>query len=101
MNRVVDFLEAFISIVIALCRLFFLTCAMVSSAIHIILFSETEIYNIEMKGMPLRHQRKKDMQNLAFVDSLMINNQDLLDYADEDMRKNGELPPEDDDDEGI
>ena len=95
MNKIIDFLEAFVSIIIALCRLFFLTCAMVSSAIHIIIFSETEIYNIEMKGMPLRHQRKKDMQNLAFVDTLMINNQDLLDYADEHQ----DAPPEDDDDD--
>lgn len=97
MNRVVEFLEAFVSIIIALCRLFFLTCAMVTSSLQIILFTETEIANIELKGMPLRYQRKKDMQNLAFVDSLLLNNPELLDYADE----HPDAPPEDIDDEGI
>ena len=101
MNRIIEFLHFCSSIVIALCRLFFLTCAMVASGLQIILFCETEICNIEMKGMPLRHQRMKDMQNLAFVDSLLVNNPELLDYADEHT----DVPPpntdDDDDDEGI
>ena len=101
MNRVIEFFEVFWSITIALCRLFFLTCAMVASGIHIILFSETEIYNIEMKGMPLRYQRKKDMENLAFVDTLLVNNPELLDFADEQYRQEGKIPPEDEGDVDI
>jgi hypothetical protein len=69
---------------------------MVASGIHIILFSETEICNIEMKGMPLRHQREKDMENLAFVDTLLVNNPELLDYAD----AHPDMPPPGDEDDG-
>ena len=96
MNKIAEFFEVLWSITIALIRLFFLTCAMVTSGVQIILFTGTEICNLEMKGMPLRHQKKKDMENLAFVDTLLVNNQDLLDYADENS---GDLPPLDDSDD--
>ena len=98
-DRIAEFLEAFFSVVIALIRLFFLTCAMITSGVQIILFTGTEICNIEMKGMPLMYQRRKIKDQLSFVDSVCLQNQDLLDYADENS---GDLPPTDDlGDEGF
>ena len=96
MNRITEFLGELYSVIIALFRLFFLTCAMLTSGLQIILFTRTEVCNIELRGMPWRCDRLKDMQNLAFIDKICVENPDLLDYADEHPDA-----PSDDDDEGI
>ena len=104
MDRLSEIWGEIYSILRALIRFFFLTVAMVASGLHIILFTRTELCNVELRGMPLLVDRRKIGDQISFVDSLMSNNVDLLDYADEQMRKEGELPPpadDDDDDEGI
>lgn len=96
MDKLSEFWGETYSIVRALIRLVFLTIAMFASGIHLILFTRVEICNLEMRGMPLLVDRKKLGDQISFVDSLCLNNQDLLDFADEQMRQNGELPPDDD-----
>lgn len=92
MSRLIEFLQFCVSIVVALFRLFFLMCAMFTSALHLILFTKTEIYNVELRGQPLLCDRQKFADQLSFIDSLCISNQELLDYADEHT----ELPPDTD-----
>ena len=96
MNRFHEIMSDIWSAVVALIRLLFLTCAMFASGVHIVLFTRTEICNIEMRGMPWRCDREKVADQLSFVDKICLENPDLLDYADEQMRQNGELPPDDD-----
>ena len=89
------------SVVIALVRLVFLTFAMVTSAVHITIFTRTEVCNIELKGQPWRCDREKIEDHMSFIEKTCIENQDLLDYADENS---GDLPPiddSDDDDKGC
>ena len=88
---------SFLSITIAWCRLCFLTLAMFVSGTQLILFSRTEIYNVELRGQPWLYDRDKLADRLSFVDKVMLENQDLLDYADE----HSDIHSEDDDDEGI
>ena len=100
MNRIIEFLEEIGSILIAIIRLIFLTCVMLLSGLQIILFNQLEIYNLEMKGMPLRYKIKRDQANLAFIDKMCIENPELLDIPE------GELPddlpnPNDDDEENF
>ena len=99
MSRFSEIMAAIFSAVVALLRLVFLTCAMFASGVHIVLFTRTEVCNIEMRGMPWRCDRERDMSTLSFVDRLMVDNPDLLDYADEQMEKEGKFPPADDDDD--
>ena len=73
-------------------------CYLLLSGVHIILFTRTEICNVEMRGMAWRCDREKMHDQLSFVDRVCLENPDLLDYADEQMRKDGELPPPDTDD---
>ena len=100
MNRlkeiIADIFGYLFSVLVACLRLCFLTVNMFISGLHIIIFSHTEICNVEMKGQPLLYDRDKTLDQMSFVDSLMSHNPDLLDFADEQMRKDGELPPEDD-----
>ena len=96
-SRLSEFLGEIYSVIIALVRIIFLTAAMVTSAVHVALFARTEICNIELKGMPWRCDRLKEMQNLAFIDKICIENPDLLDYADEYP----DVHSDDDDDEDI
>lgn len=90
MSRLTELLGEIGSIIVALLRLAFLTCAMVTSGIHIVLFTRTEVWNVEMKGMPWRCDREKMNDQLAFVDKICLENPELLDYADEHT----ELPPD-------
>lgn len=87
------------SALIALLRLCFLTVTFFISGVSLILFTRTEICNIEIRGNAFRCDREKDLAKLAFVDKLLVENPDLLAISD------GEAPnsfPEDDmdDDEG-
>ena len=88
-ERIKEFLNAFISALIAIIRLFFLAVGLIASGLHIILFNRMEICNIEMKGLAWRCDREKDMQNMAFIDKMVLENPDLLDYAD------GQVPDDD------
>lgn len=88
------FLEELLSIIIALVRLVFLTFAMLTSGVQIILFTRTEVWNMEMKGMPWRCDREKMADQMSFVDKICLENPDLLDFADDQMRNNGDLPPD-------
>ena len=83
MDRIREVLDEIASIIVALVRLIFLVFAMITSGMHIVLFTRTEICNIEMRGMPWRCDREKMADQLSFVDSLCISNPELLDYADE------------------
>ena len=96
MNRFHEIMSDIWSAIVALIRLLFLTCAMFASGVHIVIFTRTEICNIEMRGMPWRCDREKVADQLSFVDKICLENPDLLDFADEQMRQNGELPPDDD-----
>ena len=93
-ERIKEFFEEAFSIIVALIRLIFLTFAMLTSGIQIILFTRTEIWNMEMKGMPWRCDREKMADQMSFVDKICLENPDLLDFADEQMRNNGDLPPD-------
>ena len=95
-EAVSDIFWYFLSVLIALARLIFLTLAMFTSALHITLFTKTELCNVELRGQPLLCDRRKLKDQISFVDKVMIENPELLDYADEQMRQNGELPPDDD-----
>ena len=98
MDKLSEIWREVYSIIRALMRLVFLTIAMFASGVHVVLFTRTEIFNVEMRGMPLLCDREKLGDQISFVDSLCLNNQDLLDYADEQMEKDGKFPPSDDDD---
>lgn len=100
MNRIKEIFSEIGSATIALVRLFFLVCAMFTSGVHIVLFTRTEVCNIEMRGMPWRCDRERLADNMSFVDKICLENPELLDFADEQYRKDGKLPPIDDDDEG-
>lgn len=103
MDRLKELCGDIFSVIVAILRLLFLAGTMLISSLHLILFSQLEITNVELRGMAWRSRREKDMRTLSFIDHLCIENPDLLDYADEQMRQEGELPPpaDDDDDEGI
>lgn len=90
MSRLTELLGEIGSIIVALLRLAFLTCAMVTSGIHIVLFTRTEVWNVEMKGMPWRCDREKLEDQMSFMEKTLLNNPELLDYADEHT----ELPPD-------
>lgn len=97
-ERVKEFLNVFTSAVIAILRLLFLAVGLIASGLHLIIFSRLEICNIELKGLPYRCDREKDMQNMAFIDKLVLENPDLLDYADDQRAKDDrDLPSQFDD----
>lgn len=106
MDKFIDFWGEVYSIVRALTRLFFLTMAMVASGVHIILFSRTEICNIELRGMPLLCDREKMGDHMSFIEKTCLENPELVDYADEQMRRESDLPEDyphpygEDEDEG-
>ena len=100
MNKVAEKLEELWSILIAVVRLMFLTCVMFMSGLQIILFNGLEICNVDLKGMPLRYRIRRNEENLAFIDKMVIENPELLDIPE------GELPddlpnPNDDDEENF
>ena len=66
------------SVMLAIIRLFFLLLALTFSGLQIILFTRTEICNIEMKGQPWRCDREKMMDNVAFVDKMYLENPELF-----------------------
>ena len=104
MDKLKELYGDIFSVLVAILRLLFLTSTMFISSLHLILFSQLEITNVELRGMAWRSRREKDMRTLSFISKICLENPELLDYADEQMREEGELPPpvdDDDDDEGI
>lgn len=101
MDKLKELCGDILSVLVAILRLLFLTCTMFVSSIHLILFAQLEITNVELRGVAWRSRREKDMRTLSFIDHLCIENPDLLDYADEQMRKDDELPPEDEGENDI
>lgn len=96
MDRLKELCGDICSVIIAILRLLFLTCVMFASSLHLILFAQLEITNIELRGIAWRSRREKDMENLAFVDTLLVNNPELIDYAD----AHPDMPPPSDEDDG-
>ena len=94
MNKLSEIWGEIYSVIRAILRLIFLSVTMIASGLHIILFTRTEIYNVELKGMPLLCDREKIGDQISFVDSLMCNNPDLIEFADEQEKNNGDLPPD-------
>ena len=96
MSRIMEKLEEFSSILIAIARLVFLTFVMFLSGLQIILFNGIEICNLEMKAIPLRYKIRRDGDAIAFLDKMAIENPELLDIPE------GELPEDfpHDEDEG-
>ena len=70
------------SALIALLRLCFLTVTFFISGVSLILFTRTEICNIEIRGNAFRCDREKDLAKLAFVDKLLVENPDLFAMSD-------------------
>lgn len=103
-EKIKEFLNSCISALIAVLRLLFLAVGLIASGLHIILFNRMEICNIEMKGLAWRCDREKMADQMSFVDKVCLENPDLLDFADEQMKQEGQFPPpsedEDEDDEG-
>ena len=82
-ERLHDVVGTVTSASIALLRLVFLTITVVFSGVHLILFTRTEICNIEIRGNAFRCDREKNLANLAFVDKLCVENPDLMETIDE------------------
>lgn len=108
LERVKDFVDTFISTIRAIIRLGFLGVCFLTSGLQIILFTRTEICNLEMRGQPLRCDMDKMDEKLSYVDKLMLENPDLLDLptsplSPEDLKLLEDLDNEegDDKDEGI
>lgn len=93
-NRLSEFFREMYSVVMALLRLVFLTAAMITSSVHVVLFSRTEVCNIELKGMPWRCDRQRASENLAFIDKMYIENPELFEPVNDQ-----DLPPTDDSDD--
>lgn len=100
MNKMREILSEVGSVIVALIRLLFLTCAMFTSGVHVVLFTRTEVCNIEMRGMPWRCDREKMADQMSFVDKICLENPELLDFADEQMKNEG-FPPDDEGDNDI
>ena len=88
------------SALIALLRLCFLTVTFFISGVSLILFTRTEICNIEIRGNAFRCDREKDLAKLAFVDKLLVENPDLLAMTDENAGPNCFSDDDIDEDDG-
>ena len=86
MDRLKEIVGDAFSIVVAILRLLFLTCNMFVSSLHLIIFAQLEIVNVELRGQAWRSRRERDMRTLSFIDKLTIENPELLDIPE------GELP---------
>ena len=95
MTQLQTFIASFVSLIIAIARFFFLIVSLIPAGLQIILFTRTEICNVEMQGLPWRCERDKMNEQISFVDKLYRDNPDLIDPDDII-----ELPPEDDDNNG-
>ena len=98
MNRLQSFVDSFISLIIAIARFFFLIISLIPAGLQIIIFTRTEICNVEMQGLPWRCDRDKMNEQISFVDKLYRDNPDLIELDPEGLKGfDDDLPPEDDD----
>ncbi len=91
-----EVLNVFASYMIALLRLPFLTVLFIVSSIQQVIFERNEVVNVEMKVIPLRCDRQKVSDNVAYLDKLCYENPDLVEIADENDNMN-----DTDEDEGL
>lgn len=98
MDKIREVLDEIASMIVALARLIFLVFAMITSGIHIVLFTRTEICNIEMRGMPWRCDREKIEDQMSFIEKACLQNPELLDYAD--AHPDTSPPSDEDEDDG-
>ena len=94
MEIIEEFFKDLYSMCVAILRLLFLCATLLMSGLQIVIFTRTEVCNVEMRGMPWRVDREKDLSNLAFIDKVCLENPDLLDYAE----RGSDFPPEDTED---
>ena len=87
-----EFFKSLYSMTIAIVRLFFLCATLLMSGLQIVIFTRTEVCNLEMKGMPWRCDRQKMNDQLAFVDKMYLENPDLFEGGETNF------PPEDTED---
>lgn len=87
-----EFFSVLFSYIIALLRLPFLTVLFIVSSIQQVLFDKSEVVNVEMKIVPLRCDRKKVSDNVAYIDKLCYENPDLVEMVDDidDIEDEGE-----------
>lgn len=95
-----DFIYTVLSYLVALTRIPFLTVLFITSSIQQVLFERCEVVNIEMKTVPLRCDRQKVSDNVAYIDKLCYENPDLADIIDEDEIGNLDNIDDIDEDEG-
>ena len=79
----IEFLSVFFSYCMALLRLPFLAILFIVSSIQQVLFEGCEVVNVEMKVVPLRCDRQKVSDNVAYIDKLCYENPDLVEMVDE------------------
>ena len=100
MERLKEIGRDIFSIIVAVLRLLLLTCTMFMSSLNLIFFAQLEIVNVELKGQAWRSRREQDMRTLAFLDKVMIENPDLLDYAEQQANEPPQDINDDEEDEG-
>lgn len=91
----------FVSILIAWLRLCFLTLAMFASGTQLVVFSRTEICNIELRGQPWLCDRAKMEDKMSFIEKTCLQNPDLLDYAEEHPDHTNSEDTDDGEDYGV
>ncbi len=94
MDRWQSFGSNLLSLLIAVARFFFLVISLIPAGLQIILFSKTEICNVEMQGLPWRCDRDKMNEQISFVDKLYRDNPDLIELDPEGL---DDLSSEDED----
>ena len=83
-ESVCNFFAAVGSAIRALIRFFFLVIALIASGIHIILFTRTEICNVEMRGQAWLCDRELMNDKLSFLDKVCLENPELMQMDDEE-----------------
>ena len=80
-----DFFVSLLSALIALARLVFLTLSLFVTGVQIVLFTRTEICNIEMRGQAWRCDKEKLADTLSFVDKIALENPELFEMTDNEL----------------
>lgn len=100
MDKLKEIVGDVFSVIVAILRLLFLTCNMFISSLHLIVFAQLEIVNVELRGQAWRSRRERDMRTLSFIDKMCIENPELLDIPEGEL--SDDLPnPNDDDEESF
>ena len=94
-GKIVEFFDVLFSYITAVIRLIFWVIILFFSGLQQVFFTRTEVSGLEIRGIPLRCDRDKILNNLSYVDKLSIQNPDLAELADEE----GDLDIDIEDDE--